>query len=50
MKSVYHEIAHIDTQVRDKLLKRARKQGMVSQDGAAAQIDGHRKHGPHKGH
>ena len=60
MKAAYLEIARIDARVRDKLLKRARKQGMVNQDeiielveawkGAAARVDRHRKHGRHKGH
>ena len=32
MKDAYSEIARIDTRVRDKLLKRARKLGMTNQD------------------
>jgi hypothetical protein len=57
MKAAYQEIARIDAQVRDKLLKRARKHGMVNQDEvielveawkrAAARVD--RKHLQHKG-
>jgi hypothetical protein len=31
-KAVYCEIARIDARIREKLLKRARKQGMVNQD------------------
>jgi hypothetical protein len=60
MKDAYREIARIDAQVRDKLLKRARKQGMINQDEvielidawkrAAVRIDKHRKHDRHKGH
>ena len=60
MKDAYSEIARIDAQVRDKLLKRARKQGMTNQDEiielieawkrAAARASKRRKHGPHKGH
>ncbi len=56
MKAAYQEIACIDARVKDKLLKRARKQGMVNQDEvielveawkrAATRIDRHRKHGP----
>jgi hypothetical protein len=52
------EVARIDARVRDRLLKRARKQGMTSQDEviklvevwnrAAARAD--RKHRQHKGH
>jgi hypothetical protein len=52
------EVACIDARIRDKLLKRARKQGMTSQDEviklvevwkhAVARID--RKHHQHKGH
>jgi hypothetical protein len=60
MDAAYQEIARIDAQVRDKLLKRAGKQGMVNQDEiielveewkrAATRIDRQRKHGPQKGH
>ena len=60
MKAAYLEIARIDAKIRDKLLKRARKQGMTSQGEvielveawkrAAARVSRHRKHGPHKGH
>jgi hypothetical protein len=60
MKTAYQEIARIDARVRDKLLKRARKQGMVNQDEiiklveawkcAAAPIDRRRKHDRHKEH
>jgi hypothetical protein len=60
MKDAYQEIARIDARVRDKLLKRARKQGMVNQDQivelveawkrAATPIDKHRKHDRHKGY
>jgi hypothetical protein len=60
MKDAYAEIARIDAEVRDKLLKRAQKQGMVNQDEvielveawkrAATRIDRQRKHGRHKGH
>ena len=32
MKAAYQEIARIDARVREKLLKRARKQGMTNQD------------------
>ena len=52
------EVARIDARISDKLLKRARKQGMTSQDEAiklvelwkraAARTD--RKHRRHKGH
>jgi hypothetical protein len=52
------EVARIDASIRDKLLKRARKQGMTSQDEviklvevwkrAGARID--RKHHRHEGH
>jgi hypothetical protein len=60
MDAAYQEIARIDARVRDKLLKRARKQGMVNQDEiielteawkrAAARVTKHRKHDRHKGH
>jgi hypothetical protein len=57
MKAAYQEIARIDARVRDKLLKRARKQGMVNQNEvielveawkrAAARVSKRRNH---KGH
>ena len=60
LKAAYHEIARIDARVRNKLLKRAQKQGMVNQDEvielveawkrAATRIDRQRKHGSRKGH
>ena len=60
MKAAYLEIARIDARGRDKLLKRARRQGETNQDQvielveawkrAAARVSRHRKHGPHKGH
>ena len=58
MKDAYAEIARIDAQVKDKLLKRARRQGMTNQDEiiqlieawkrAATRVSKRRKHGPHK--
>jgi hypothetical protein len=60
MDAAYQEIARIDAQVRDKLLKRARKQGMVNQDEivelveawkrAAERVDRHGKQRRQKGH
>jgi hypothetical protein len=54
VKAAYQEIARINARVRDKLLKRARKQGMVNQDEiielveawkhAATPIGRHRQH------
>ena len=58
MKDAYAEIARIDAQVKDKLLKRARRQGMTNQDEiiqvieawkrATTRVSKRRKHGPHK--
>lgn len=60
LKAAYQEIARIDAEVRDKLLKRARKQGMVNQGEvielvknwkrAAARVDKRRRRERHKGH
>ena len=54
MKDAYSEIARIDAGVQEKLLKRARKQGMTDQDEiielaeawkrAAARVSRHHKH------
>jgi hypothetical protein len=60
MKDAYLEIVRIDARVKDKLLKRARRQGMTNQDEiielieawkrAATRVSRHRKHDRHKGH
>lgn len=60
LKAAYQEIARIDAQVRDKLVKRARKQGMVDQGEvielienwkrAAARVDKRRRKHRHKEH
>jgi hypothetical protein len=60
LKAAYREIARIDARVRNKLLKRARTQGMVNQEEvielveawkrAATRIDRQRKLGLRKGH
>jgi hypothetical protein len=58
MMEAYAEIARIDARVRDKLVKRARRQGMTKQGEiiklieewkrVAMRSDRHRKHRPHK--